>query len=131
MDRIIDDAVRKPSGEKDGESALFLLGRLFREGNATAVRDGTAVLGKEGQPNNLAQVTGILPFLLFQPFDSMFDVRTGDVALFESCPDLPFGLAGQDCPESFSRIRRHMCVCSVVRIRSFTTGVQIGHRRLL
>jgi hypothetical protein len=29
MDRIIDDAVRKPSGEKEGEKALFLQGRLF------------------------------------------------------------------------------------------------------
>jgi hypothetical protein len=30
MDRIIDDAVRKPSEEKGGEKALFLLGRLLR-----------------------------------------------------------------------------------------------------
>jgi hypothetical protein len=29
MDRIIDDAVRKPSGEKEGEKALFLLSGLF------------------------------------------------------------------------------------------------------
>jgi hypothetical protein len=132
MDRIIDDAVRKPSGEKDGERGLFLLGRFFEEGKcATAVPDGTAVMGKEARQKDSAQVTRILPFLLFKPFDSMFNIRTGDIPLFESCPDLPFRLASQDSPESFPRIRSHMCVCSVVRVRSVTTGIQIGHHRLL
>jgi hypothetical protein len=37
-DRIIDDAVRKPSGEKDGESALFLGGRLLAKKDANWVR---------------------------------------------------------------------------------------------
>jgi hypothetical protein len=39
-DRIIDDAARKPSGEKDGESALFLGGRLLVKEHAKSGKNG-------------------------------------------------------------------------------------------
>jgi len=48
MDRIIDDAVRKPSGEKDGERGLFLLGRFSeRESMQPLYRMGQRSWGRK------------------------------------------------------------------------------------
>jgi hypothetical protein len=55
MDRIIDDAVRKPSGEKDGETAPF----PFRTGNGWEKARGTALpgtTGSEARGNALALI---------------------------------------------------------------------------